>query len=249
MDEFEIRSEAEYKDALAYFPYPLEIVHGGAALDAYERLKASGAGAPVILGGASEFTIVNELLERNSEEHPSVDLVLEHAEEIEFPASFRATEDRRFERWARQNPDLARKVEGPPLGEWPDEVVGSAPGLTVPHDYDGAPWPRVHIAIIPSDDWTTIPAFLRAGGWNCCPEAAVMVSALRSWRDRFGAELVGLSHDVMNLRVSRPPCSRGQALALAREHDLFCSDALNDVTLVELAAHLIADDWWHFRWD
>lgn len=76
-----------------------------------------------------------------------------------------------------------------------------------------------------------------------------MVSALRSWRDRFGAELVGFSHDVMNLGASRPPCSRGQALALAREHDLFCGDTLNDVTLAELAAHLIADDWWFFWWD
>lgn len=248
MDEFEIRSQAEYRDALAYFPYPLEIVHGDDALDAFERLKASGAGAPVILGGASEFTIVNELLERNSEEHASVDLVLERAAELEFPASFRAIEDRRFELWARQNPDLARNIKELLPGDWPAEVVGDAPSLTVAYDYDGAPWPRVHIAI-PCDDWTAIPAFIHAGGWNCCPEAAVMVSALRSWRDRFGAELVGFSHDVMNLRVSRPPCSRDEALALAREHELFCSDVLIDVTLAELAARLIADDWWHFWWD
>jgi hypothetical protein len=46
MDEFEIRSEAEYRDALAYFPYPLEIVHGDDALDAYELLKTSGVGVP-----------------------------------------------------------------------------------------------------------------------------------------------------------------------------------------------------------
>jgi hypothetical protein len=202
----------------------------------------------VIIGGASQFTLVNELLERGLDEHPSVNLVLERAEELEFPASFEAMEHRKFEHWARQNPDLARSVKGPPLGEWPDEVVGGT-GLTVPFDYDGTPWPRVHIATIPTNDWTTIPAFLRAGGWNCCPEAAVMVSALRSWRDRFGAELVGFSHDVMNLRVSRPPSSRDEALALAREHDLFCGDALNDMTLTELAAQLIADDWWFFWWD
>jgi hypothetical protein len=53
----------------------------------------------------------------------------------------------------------------------------------------------------------------------------------------------------MNLRVARAPQSRPEALELAREHYLFCSEQLNEATLAELAADLIEHDWWFFWWD
>jgi hypothetical protein len=77
-----------------------------------------------------------------------------------------------------------------------------SPGLSVAFDLrSGAPLPRAHIVILPTDDWTTIPAYLRWGNWNGCPAPEYHVAAFRSWRDRYGAELVGLSHDVVNIRV------------------------------------------------
>jgi hypothetical protein len=73
---------------------------------------------------------------------------------------------------------------------------------------------------------------------------------LRSWRDRFGAELVALGDDTMALRVSRPPQSREEALNLAREHYLYCTETAgeNVGTLSNSAAYLLGKSWWHFWW-
>jgi len=77
------------------------------------------------------------------------------------------------------------------------------------------------------------------------------VAALRSWRDRLGAELIGLSSDRMDLRVERRPDTREQALELAREHSVYCNVIVDqgEGTPSMLAACLIADNWWNFWWD
>jgi hypothetical protein len=138
----------------------------------------------------------------------------------------------------------------PQVGEWPTTAPRS-PGLSVASGLNGGPLPAAHVIVIPTGDWTTIPAHLNWGNWNGCPAPEFHVAALRAWRDRFGAELVGLSHDVMNLRVARKPATRSEALDLAREHYAYCPDVIDQGvgTLSELAAALIENDWWYFWWD
>jgi len=153
---------------------------------------------------------------------------------------------------------IARVVEeedesawSPPLGEWPSET-GPSPGLSVIFDYVASKvFDRVFIALIPTNDWTTVPAHLCWGAWNECPPPEFHVAALRSWRDRYGAELVGLNGDTMNLMVKRRPQTREEALALAREQCAYCADIVDQgvETLSNLAATLMADDWWFFWWD
>jgi hypothetical protein len=146
---------------------------------------------------------------------------------------------------------MLRQRKAPPLGEWPAET-DYVPGLSVVIDSpSGRTFEKVHVGIIPTDDWTTIPAHLRWGGWNDCPHPEYHVAALRSWRDRFGAELVGLGFDRMDLRVARPPPSRGEALDLAREHYVYCYDIVDQGlgTLSALAALLLGNAWWSFWWD
>lgn len=253
MDEFHIRSEAEYADALARFPYPLTIVQGDAALAEFERLKACNEGSPVVLGGPSELALIHELYEIACTHEPSTGLVLERAAEMHFPDTYRALKARDLEALQRRYPGIGGGSDEFPaelMGEWPDHIDVDGLYLTAAYEVEtGDPWPRTHIARIPTRDWTEIPAYLRSGGWNDMPEPAALVAALRSWRDRYGAELVGFTNDTMNIRVTRPPASREAALELAREHYLFCSDALNELTLRELAALLIENDWWYFWWD
>jgi Domain of unknown function (DUF4253) len=145
---------------------------------------------------------------------------------------------------------MLREPQSPPVGEWPATPSPSA-GLTVAMKSDQTRLHKVHIALIPTDDWTTVPAHLHWGGWNACPHAEYHVAALCSWRDRFGAELIGLSSDRMDQRVARQPHTRAQALELAREHYIYCNDIVDqgEGTLSRLAACLIADDWWNFWWD
>jgi hypothetical protein len=252
VDEFHTRSEAEYRDALSRFPYPLTIVSGDNALAEYERLRSLQDGSPIVLGGASEFALAFEFYERALDFEPSTQVVLERAAEMRFPDSYRSIKTREIEVYRLRNPEgfIIDPEDEEFVGEWPNGAIGGSFVLTAARDVvSQEPWPRVHIALIPTTDWTEIPAYLRAGGWNDMPESAVLVAALRSWRDRYGAELVGFAHDSMDIRVRRSPTSREEALALAREHALFCSDALNEFTLRELAANLIENDWWFFWWD
>lgn len=139
----------------------------------------------------------------------------------------------------------------PEIGRWPNRPAVSA-GLSVAREtISDRPFDKVYIAVLPTEDSTTIPIHLRWGNWNACPPPEYHVAALRSWRDRYGAELVGLSGDVMNLRVARRPGTRAEALALAREHYDYCNDVVDQGlgTLSRLAASLMADDWWFFWWD
>ena len=77
------------------------------------------------------------------------------------------------------------------------------------------------------------------------------VAASRSWRERHGAQLVGMSADVLNIETIDGPRSRDDALALAREQYVYCGDLVNQetYTLSDLAAGLIANPWWCFWWD
>ena len=151
---------------------------------------------------------------------------------------------------------LAEMMEDhePPLGSWPadePEITPDTLGLTVALEMFRDPLPKVSIALIPAADATEIPAYLNLGNWNAMPAPEYHVAALRSWRDRHGAELVGLNSDTFNLQVSRPPASREEALALAREQYEYCADIVDQGTgsLSALAASLKVDRWWYFWWD
>ncbi|WP_368904525.1 DUF4253 domain-containing protein [Taklimakanibacter lacteus] len=146
---------------------------------------------------------------------------------------------------------MENQPDEPPLGDWPATPEPSA-GLTVVRDIlTGKPFSKVHIGIAPTDDWTTIPAYLRWGGWNECPAPEYHVAALRSWRDRYGAELIGMSFDTINLRVAGRPRTREEALALARDQYVYCADIIDQgfQSYSALAADLMANDWWYFWWD
>ncbi len=139
----------------------------------------------------------------------------------------------------------------PPEGDWPRQASPS-PGLSVVMDtLSGKPLSTVYLTVLPTEDWTTIPAYMNWGDWNENPSPEYHVAALRSWRDRYGAELAALSFDVLNLRVTRKPQSREEALALAREHYAYCNDIVDQgvETLNHLAKDLMENDWWYFWWD
>ncbi|WP_246770813.1 DUF4253 domain-containing protein [Taklimakanibacter albus] len=146
---------------------------------------------------------------------------------------------------------MESEPEEPPLGEWPAKPEPSI-GLSVARNIlTGVPLPKVYVGIAPTGDGTAIPAYLRWGGWNECPAAEYHVAAMRGWRDRYGAELVGMSDDTINLRVASRPKTREEALALAREHYIYCADVIDQgfPSYSALAAYLMANDWWYFWWD
>ena len=75
-------------------------------------------------------------------------------------------------------------------------------------------------------------------------------SVLRSWEDRFGAVLVGMGFDVMQLVVAVPPTDRAQAELLAREHYAFCPDNVDQgVGSLEDYVPFVMSNEWYFWWD
>jgi hypothetical protein len=232
-----IRLVREILDAASRIKFPDDLV----ALRKAEDAEATAALAKLATGPEADLPTVTETKEggwtmlmfqpRGTDAHPSGS-----NSHMLTPEETRAFYSQQF--------------PGPQLGEWPTEP-SPWPGLSVANDNNGEPLAEVNIAIIPTGDWTTVPAYLRWGNWNACPAPEYHVAALRSWRERYGVELVGMRFDVMNLTTAKGPNTRQEALALAREQYAYCADIIDQGTgtFSGLAATLMASNWWYFWWD
>lgn len=240
----------------AAFPFPVHTVPGAQALAQWERLKAQGQGWPVIVG---DDEALERIMEQFSIDDPAVfpppaqvvDLVppmrspkeiLAAADAIDITAKLRELFDYEY----GEDP-----IEIEP-GEWPDP--GSVTPMTLTVDSDilsGRKHPQVHIVVLPTSEAAAVPAYLRWGGWNACPVPEVHVALHRKWARDYGAEIVGISGDVINVRAARRPATRDEAMALAHEQFLYCSDIVlqGTDTMEPLAMSLIESDWWYFWWD
>jgi hypothetical protein len=236
---------------LAALPYERVSTTGAEAFDEWTRLKAAGRGWPVIVGGDDQL---ERIAEHFSIADPSVmgfaldglplrspSDILDIAASQTFPADLTA--------WLATFGGLDPP---PPDGDWPSGPPPGEVGLSVVYEMlTRQLLDRAHILLPPAEHNHEIPAFLRWGGWNACPPPEIHVAALRSWGERFGAELVGVNGDTMNIQVSRRPADREEALSLAREHYRYCPDIVDQGvgSIAALAAMLLDSDWWFFWWD
>lgn len=107
------------------------------------------------------------------------------------------------------------------------------------------------LCLVPTTVPWTVPAYLPFGGWNECPHDEEHVVFLRHWYEQYGAELVVMTNDILEFAVTRPPQTRDQALALAREQYGYCNDIVTQgtETISNLAASLLDSKVWFFWWD
>lgn len=241
----------------ADFPYEIVETSGENALAAWEELKHAGRGAPVVLGENDPDNLLFPFDPKNRARLQPVEEILAAAAAITFPEDlYKLRRDQQAEAMADLNrealsADFEEEDSEPPLGDWPAEI-SYAPSLSVAyHIVTGQFRPKVRIALIPTGDPTAIPAYMHWGNWNDCPPPAYHVAALRAWRDHYGAELIGLDADTINLHVSRKPATRDEALGLAKVQYAYCSDIINQGvgSYRALAAGLMESDWWFFWWD
>lgn len=243
---------------MADFPFEVVETSGEDALATWQELKKAGRGTPVVLGDNID-KYLPALDPAQAARLPPVRDVLAEAGTISFPDDLLKFRREEFERTmaalSKINPSLVIDPEEdhhePPLGEWA-EASSESPGLSVLYNSAARQIrSKVKIALVPTDDPTTIPAYLHWGHWNACPPAAYHVAALRAWRNRYGAELVGIDGDALNMRVARKPSTREEALELAQAHYIYCNDIIDQGvgSYRALASELMAHDWWFFWWD
>ena len=230
------------------FPYPLETVSGEAAFETFEKLLRAGKGSPVILGDDNDLSMIAETMALSRKGGHTVESILRKVAGTPFPETMRAEMAAWVVQMKKKDPDWPEEENEPQLGEWPSElprVTATEPRIPF-NTTTYMPHGRVHIALIPTSDRTEIPAYLHYGGWNACPEPHHHVAAARHWRDTYGAELISMSHDVVEFRVARRPKDRAEATTLAREHYDYSGEIEE---LLPYAAELLVLDWWYFWWD
>ena len=89
------------------------------------------------------------------------------------------------------------------------------------------------------------------GAANYHGTAAPLTVVLRSWEERFGATVMHVGFDTVDLLVERPALSQQAALAVAAEHFAFCMDNIYQGagSISEYARELTGAIRWSFWWD
>lgn len=206
------------------FSFEFREVAGENAMAAFEAAKSEGKGIPVLIAGGEHY---RQSLADSAQYRKTTAESLQLADRYPDPYPFK-TKPRMPKTWTDAGP-------------FTDD---GQPFLVKEHNKGFRP--VVTLAFIPAKSSADIPAFLRLGGWNAVAEADIMTALFRKWQRDYGAEIVAVSLDAIDVRVTRKPATREEALVLAREHLKFCATG---ATLAEAAAELMATNWWHFYWD
>jgi len=235
--------EAMKAEALKALPYPRIETTSAEALTTWERLRGEGKGWPVVVGDDEDLLRIAETFSLEPDRTPAA--ILAAAKALTYPKTindFAASE------WG----DELKHVK---VGPWPKVASrddhAASDGLSVAWDLSGKAKSKVHILLLPTTDGAEVFAYLRWGAWNSCPPPEHHVITARDWARRYGAEVIGVSGDVIDMRVQSRPKTRDEALSLAREHLTYCPDIVvqGTDTLAPLAALTMTSDWWFFWWD
>jgi len=139
------------------------------------------------------------------------------------------------------------------VGTWPESSDAEpADSFAIPVvRRDGQALTAARFLLVPTVRPWQVLAYIPNGGWNACPQPEEHVAIHRSWHNRFGAEIVGMTQSIIEMRVARPPDTRETATALAWEHYLYCEDIVTQGvgSIADLAAGLLESGTWYFRWD
>ena len=219
------------------YPYELLRVPVSEAVKKLSELQAKGAGTPIILGSEESFQQVVECMQYNA--GSTINELVDAARKIDVFQWLAAREAADPENYEIE-PDA-----------WPE---GVSPNTTLVAHCDllkRQPYPEVVLTIVPTTEAWTVPCFLRIGGWNEVPNAEEHAALFKYWSEQFGAKVACIANDIIEMTVARPASSRDEALALARQQFIYCSDIVHQgVGSVEaLAATLLGATVWYFWWD
>ena len=193
----------------------------------------------IICGSSEEQEYIEEAVEETLE---TAQQIIDASENIKALTWFDAKKSEIEE----ERGDLSETV-----GEWPGEVTNKQ-GFTLDHDIlSGKALTEVLAVELEVDLSWHIPAHLKFGGWNDCPLTDVQCAVWKYWEEKYGAVIIGASHDVIEAYVENPPVTQQEAMQLAWEQYLYCYDIVDQgvETIANLAAILMNGKYWYFWWD
>jgi hypothetical protein len=137
------------------------------------------------------------------------------------------------------------------LGVWPGEIRDKGSIGLHKDVLSGKMKQEVYLGLATIDQPWHLPAVLRFGSWNECPAPEVHCALHREWQAEFGAEITGVSGDVIECVVANPPSKRADAIRLAWQQYWYCNDIVDQgcETVANLAATILNSKYWCFWWD
>ncbi len=260
-DEDYAELSAEYSADLAYpkdikdrliksFPFEFEVVPGNDVSQRLAELNQDEDTVAILMGDAEKFFQCAEVfgghgMEEVAAQDPKE--IIKRSRELDLASWFRnpfGESESEFDSFLNEM-----------AGEWPEgdisEYSSSKEPSAVFDTLTGKYLERAYIGIFPASNFSQIPAMLRWGGWNDCPGPEIHVAALSYWQEKYGAKLVTLAFDTVEMHVERRPQTREEAIQLASEQFAYCNDLVTQGggSIEALASHLMNSDWWYFWWD
>jgi hypothetical protein len=137
------------------------------------------------------------------------------------------------------------------LGEWPGESREKGSVGLHKEILTGKIKMKVFVGSAKIEEPWQLPAYMKYGNWNACPAPSVHCAFFRKWQREYGAQIVGMSNDVIECKVADPPRDREAAVELAWEQFWYCEDIVYQgcETIHNLAATLLNSPYWYFWWD
>lgn len=217
-------------------PFDFIITKGVDAVGLLTELRRNTEITPVIMGSPKELDLLIENLELSND---SVEAIINAAESIRFPD------------WFNERVQSDQEYYQFPHGDWPDEATPENELSAHCGVLTRKPLKQVVIGKIPTGVSWEVPAHLKLGGWNECPLPHEHVAIFKHWADEYGAKVACVTSDVIEFTVERPPATKEQALSLAEEQFVYCSDILFQgvETIENLASILMNSKVWYFWWD
>jgi hypothetical protein len=219
----------------------LKIAGGDAVrlLNEHRSRYAATGQYPFMIGDTEELGRIQEAAEFN-EQDPA--------------ALVRVSLDVKTAEWIAGRRKDAEEYEFSPdeiLCEWPGDIREKGSIGLHKDVLTGKIKPDVYLGLAKIEKPWHLPAILKYGAWNDCPEPEVHCAFHRQWQERYGAEITGMSGDVVECAVTKPPTDRKSATALAWEQYWYCTDIVEQGcgSVSNLAATLLNSPYWYFWWD
>jgi len=210
-----------------------------------EAIKALNSNPKLVVCGANdEIDSLKEMLEFSEQ---NTDGIIQASKEINIQQWL---QDRKSE-FAENDSEWDSEFNDEMDAEWETDSPGAL-SFTLDKDIlTGEPVTNLVGVQIPAEESWHLPAHFKYGGWNECPIPEIQCAIWHYWEAKYGAKIVGISHDVIEAYVANPPTTLEEAKQLANEQYLYCTDIVDQgvQSVANLAALLLNQKIWYFWWD